>query len=78
MADLWIRSQDRLVLTKVRNLRIEKSGEYYAIFDNINHYYLARYETKERAIKVLDGIQELLNLPGALNVINIVYKFPKE
>ncbi len=78
MADLWIRSQDKEVLTKVRNLRIEKSGEYYAIFDNINRYYLARYETKEKAIKVLDGIQELLNHPGALSVAKIVYNFPKE
>lgn len=78
MADLWIRSQDRLVLTKVRNLKIEKSGEYYAIFDDINRYYLGCYETKEKAIKVLDGIQELLNHPGALSVANILYNFPKE
>lgn len=78
MADLWARSQDKLILTKVRNLRIEKSGEYYAIFDDINRYYLGCYETKERAINVLEGIQELLNHPGALNVINIVFDFPKE
>ena len=50
MADLWIRSQDRLVLTKVRNLKIEKSGEYSAIFDDINRYYLGCYATKEKAI----------------------------
>lgn len=65
MADLWIRSQDKLVLTKVRNLWIEKSGQYYAIFDDNNRYYVGIYETKERAIKVLDEIQELMVQPIA-------------
>lgn len=58
--DLWIRSQDKLNLTKVRNIWIEKSGQYYGIFDDSVRYYIGMYETKERALEVLDEIQSLI------------------
>lgn len=78
MADLWIRSQDKLVLTKSRNLWIEKSGQYYAIFDDINRYYIGIYETKERAIKVLDEIQELMTQPIAFLKTEFIKDTPIE
>ena len=65
MADLWIRSSDKMNLVKVKILKIEKSGEYYAIFDDISKYYLGCYETKERAKEVLDEIQKLMTQPIA-------------
>lgn len=78
MADLWIRSQDKLVLTKARNIWIEKSGQYYAIFDDSNRYYIGIYETKERAIKVLDEIQELMTHPIAFLKTEFIKDTPIE
>lgn len=78
MADLWIRSQDKLVLTKARNIWIEKSGQYYAVFDDNNRYYIGIYETKERAIKVLDEIQELMVQPIAFLKTEFIKDTPIE
>ena len=67
--ELWIRSQDKMNLVKVRQISVnyqdnkqiianympelyENSGEYYEI--------LGIYKTKERAIEVLDEIQNIL------------------
>ena len=69
--ELWIRSQDKMNLVKVRQINVnyqdnkqiianympelyENSGEYYEI--------LGTYKTKERAIEILDEIQnKMLN-----------------
>ena len=67
--ELWIRSQDKMNLVKVRQVGVnyqdnkqiianympelyENSGEYYEI--------LGTYKTKERALEVLDEIQNIL------------------
>lgn len=67
--ELWIRSQDKINLVKVRQISVnyqdnkqiianympelyENSGEYYEI--------LGTYKTKERALEVLDEIQNIL------------------
>ena len=61
--ELWIRSQDKLKLVKVNYV--------YAIENKINSFsiygetidsapIIGRYETKERALEVLDEIQSLL------------------
>ena len=69
--ELWIRSQDKMNLVKVRQINVnyqdnkqiianympelyENSGEYYEI--------LGTYKTKERALEVLDEIQNKLNI----------------
>lgn len=78
MADLWVRSQDKFNLTKVRNLWIEKSGQYYAIFDDSVRYYIGIYETKERAIEVLDEIQELMTQPIAFLKTEFIKDTPIE
>ena len=53
--DLWIRSQDRMDLFKVKELFIYKDdNEDYNLAD------LGVYKTKERALEVLDEIQKLL------------------
>lgn len=62
--ELWIRSQDKLKLVKVNYV--------YAIENKINSFsiygetidsapIIGRYKTKERAIEVLDEIQNILN-----------------
>lgn len=65
--NLWIRSQDKILLTKVDCLEINKTFkdidkvngiEGYAIFNGIDE--LGFFKTKERALEVLDEIQEIL------------------
>jgi hypothetical protein len=63
--ELWIRSQDKSILTKVDALRLNKyivsfgsnTGEY-DITDNV--YLLGRYENEKRALEVLDEIQSAI------------------
>lgn len=69
--DLWIRSQDKEDLTKVRRgIYLEpqnsldlsygetiETGEYFIMVDG---YSYGEYKTKERALEVLDEIQNLL------------------
>lgn len=84
--ELWIRSQDKMNLVKVRQISVnyqdnkqiianyipelyENSGEYYEI--------LGTYKTKERAIEILDEIQQYILLPNIDNS-TYVYQMPKE
>ena len=95
--ELWIRSQDKMNLVKVRQISVnyqdnkqiianympelyENSGEYYEI--------LGTYKTKERALEVLDEIQEAklgnfhYKCPSNVKVSNnedtIIYQMPAE
>lgn len=77
--ELWIRSQDREKLIKVKSLYVEKypsSNNRYAIY---NFFYddlddcdipLGTYETRERALEVLDEIQNILK-----PIIKIKYEY---
>lgn len=66
--ELWIRSQDKLSLTKVSNLALQEikhpvrhDTEYWGIgtyYDNLQ--MLGKYKSKERALQVLDEIQSIL------------------
>lgn len=52
---MWIRSQDRKILTEIHNLDI----------DDINQIWdcsslLGKYSSEEKALKVLDRIEELI------------------
>jgi len=57
--ELWIRSQDRERLTICRDLRIYKSLEKdeWCIEDCD---WLGSYKTKERALEVLDEIEQII------------------
>lgn len=59
--NLWIRSQDKRILQKVDNIFLDANYEDKRIStydgDNIE---LGTYKTKERAIEVLDEIQDEL------------------
>ena len=77
--ELWIRSQDKSSIVKVDNLYVsvgnyicyyvekgkEVSGTYYRPSGE-----LGRYETKERALEVLDEIQNILK-----PIIKINYEY---
>lgn len=60
---MWIRSQNDYILANVNSLRICKCDidgcVYYSIHGHYDRYEqeLGIYSTKEKALKVLDGIQ---------------------
>lgn len=58
--ELWIRSQDKKKLYNVRNLELDnlETGICYESRDNF--VLLGKYKSKERALEVLDEIQNLL------------------
>jgi hypothetical protein len=53
--ELWVRSQDKLALTKVNSIGIEYDKKLVG-YGNIC-VKLGEYKTKERALEVLDEIQ---------------------
>lgn len=52
---MWIRSQDRKILTEIHNLDIDDINQ---IWDSSS--LLGKYSTEEKALKVLDRIEELI------------------
>ena len=67
--ELWIRTQDRMNLVKINqvSLNYQNNKQIIAnyipeIYENSSCYYelLGTYKTKERAIEVLDEIQDEL------------------
>ena len=87
--NLWIRSQDKSILTKVNNLFVCKYFDKYIISNYYNEYpnddnatpydlfMYGTYKTKERALEVLDEIQDLLQNAYVGNANRIVYKMPE-
>ena len=74
--DLWIRSQDKSVLEKIEGLRVDGfRGEYYIATYT---HSLGEYKTKERALEVLDEIDECMSnaVNNGLNVAH--YIMPEE
>ncbi|WP_419023100.1 hypothetical protein [Holdemanella sp.] len=61
---MWIRSQNNYILANVNSLRICKGDIDGFVYYSINGYYdryeqeLGIYSSKEKALKVLDDIQE--------------------
>ena len=76
--ELWIRSQDKRILQKVDNVFLNANYENKRIStydgDNIE---LGTYKTKERAIEVLDEIQNYILLPNTDNSA-YVYNMPED
>ena len=67
--NLWVRSQDKMNLVKIRQISLNYRNNKQIIanympdfYPNSGEYYefLGTYKTKERAIEVLDEIQSLL------------------
>ena len=85
--ELWIRSQDRKMLRINPELEIFEYGKRkILIIDTKNCIdynklkILGTYETTERALKVLDEIQEIIDHLNDtnLNISKYVYQMPKE
>ena len=60
---MWIRSQNKKVLINANNIRIISDSRSYDIicdFYDGEYYYLGEYSTKEKALKVMDMIQNAI------------------
>lgn len=82
--NLWIRSQDRTILRKVNTIGIVEGRDFWSIDENLTVSF-GQYKTKERAIEVLDEIQNMLyaglhatNNNQLAGATNIVYLMPEE
>lgn len=85
--DLWIRSQDRTKLIKCNWLNdykdesiVEYDGQRLYTIEN-DGTDLGAYKTEERALEVLDEIQEMdfaKNENVKLTTYGLVYVMPKE
>lgn len=62
--DLWIRSQDRYELRKVKGVVMAQEGKFFAIYPVVKDLgeleILGHYKSEERALEVLGEIQKLL------------------
>ena len=89
--ELWIRSQDKRILQKVDNIYLNANYDNRRICTNDSRDYesdLGEYKTKERALEVLDEIQEAelgnfhckcpSNVKTSNNEDTIVYQMPAE
>ena len=84
--DLWIRSQDKMNLVKIRqrSLNYQNNKQIIAnyipeLYENSGEYYeiLGTYKTKERTLEVLDEIQNYILLPNTDNSA-YVYEMPED
>lgn len=84
---MWIRSQNKKVLMKATNIFYDsEENEVLHNEGNGNYTVLGKYSTKEKALKVLDMIQESLEpykvvYDKEINVLprnNEVFQMPQE
>lgn len=97
LIELWTRSQDRLRLVKTTDICIDYNNQKSLIANCRNlsngkddYFPLGEYDTKERALEVLDEIQNLLKpqeyeiengngyYTKSTNISTYVYEMPKE
>ena len=85
---LWIRSQDKKHLMKCEALMYEQTGVGFGIrvFTKNYDFNIANYETKERALEVLDEIQDFIEKQCMKHISSsgmfykkyVVYTMPQE
>lgn len=78
---LWVRSQDKKILTKVNYLEVYGSSTDWWIMGNDND--LGTYKSKERALEVLDEIQNtIIGFENENNYVSTqcysIYEMPEE
>ena len=80
MSGLWIRSQDKKHLLKCEALLIEGVGNNrfgIRAFTKNYDFDIANFETKQRALEILDEIQIKITEYLGTNV-EVVYEMPEE
>ena len=79
--NLWVRSQYKEMLFKVNNnliIRHNDNVENGMYFIECDSCKIAMYKTREKALKVLDEIQDLLQNAYVGDLNRIVYLMPAE
>ena len=69
--ELWIRSQNKETLIKCEKILVEKGKDSFTLLNYIdtkNWFRLGNYKTKERALEVLDEIDERICLLRTLEL----------
>ena len=77
--DLWIRSQDRESLTKVSNVQYSFKNNIHFIgtyYDNLK--VLGNYKSKERALEILDKIQECMETNTLFDLYSRTGVYPND
>lgn len=78
--ELWIRSQDKMNLVKIRQISLNYQNNKQIIANYIPDFYpnsgehyefLGVYKSKERALEVLDEIQKLLIPKTIMETYNV-------
>lgn len=75
--NLWIRSQDKTTLIRSYEIYISEQQNTYLIRAKRTSHILGSYSTIERAIEVLDEIQNFMNSYAYEKLISI-YNMPKD
>ena len=68
--ELWIRSQDKTFLRKVNTIGIVEGKDFWSIDENLTISF-GKYKTKERALEVLEVLDEIEERIMLINTINI-------
>ena len=78
--ELWIRSQNKQELAKAEHVGVYDNRVYINGYDE-NGYRIGEYKTKERALEVLDEIQNKItkfNLKTDYGCTDNIYEMPKD
>lgn len=75
--DLWIKSKDKIKLAKIINIWIDRTTIRANTKCDDWSIELGTYKTKERALEILDDIQNLLRTTGN-DVSQMVYNMPEK
>ena len=81
--ELWIRNQNKERLIKANIVMlppIEEVTAIYCYIDKDTNFWLGTYKTRERALEVIDEIQNYICPNGSINLYDgtRVYEMPKE
>lgn len=71
---IWVRSQDKESLMKVDNINLGSNRLFTFVGGVTTSFTLGTYKSKERAIEVLDEIQNLLIPKVILNTYSVENK----
>lgn len=75
--NLWVRSQDKTTLIRSYEIYISEQQNTYLIRAKRTSHILGSYSTIERALEVLDEIQDLLQNAYVGNSNRIIYQMPE-
>lgn len=74
--ELWIRLQNRYRLLKVEDIIV--SGDNVYCDNEKGRLFLGTYKNEERALEVLNEIQDLINDIADNKMVGCIYEMPKE